>query len=122
MSLELRLRLLEESGQIGPEVSELTRFILKRVEERYGITLTEENGAMFTTHLAVALERLRSGEAIDAMVAEGLEEVKAYPEEWQFVTEVVAGEAGRRLGVEVPEGEIGYLTAHLITLVRPDSL
>ncbi len=122
MSLELRLRLLEESGQISPEVAELTRRILARVEERYGIVLTEENGAMFTTHLAIALERLRSGEAIEAMVAEGLAEVKAYPEEWAFVSETVAGEAGRQLGVVVPEGEIGYLTAHLITLVRPEGL
>ncbi|MFO7273646.1 MAG: PRD domain-containing protein [Bacillota bacterium] len=120
MSLELRLQLLQESGQISPEVAELTRWILKRVEERYGIAVTEENGAMFTTHLAVALQRLRSGEAIDQMLAEGLAEVKAYPEEWAFVNEVVAGEAGRRLGVTVPEAEIGFLAAHLITLVRPD--
>ena len=77
---------------------------------------------MFTTHLAIALERLRSGEAIEAMVAEGLAEVKAYPEEWAFVSETVAGEAGRQLGVVVPEGEIGYLTAHLITLVCPEGL
>ena len=122
MSLELRLRLLEESGQISPEVAELTRLILERVEERYGIALTEDNGAMFTTHLAVALERLRSGEAIDVMIEEGLAEVKAYPEEWSFVSDIVAGEAGRRLGVAVPEGEIGYLTAHLITLLHPEGL
>lgn len=122
LSLELRLRLLQESGQISPEVAELTRWILKRVEERYDMTVTEENGAMFTTHLAVALERLRSGQAIDEMVSEGLAEVKAYPEEWAFVHEVVAGEAGRRLGARVPEAEVGYLTAHLITLVRPDGL
>lgn len=122
MSLELRLRLLEESGQIGPEVAELTRFVLERVQERYGVVLTEQNGAMFITHLAVALERLRSGQAIDCMLADGLAEVKAYPEEWAFVSQVVGEEAGQRLGVAVPEGEIGFLTAHLITLIHPEGL
>ncbi|MEW8979180.1 MAG: PRD domain-containing protein [Symbiobacterium sp.] len=122
MSLELRLQLLEESGQIGPEVADLTRHVIRKVEERYGVALTEENGAMFVTHLAVALERLRTGQAIDVMLAEGLAEVKAYPREWAFVSEVVAGEAGRRLGVKMPEGEIGFLTAHLITLLHPEGL
>lgn len=118
MSLELRLRLLQESGQISPEVAQVTRSILGRVEEHYGISLTEQNGAMFTTHLAVALQRLRSGQAIEEMPAESLAEVKCYPKEWTFVTEVVAGEAMRALGVSLPESEIAYLTAHLITLVQ----
>ncbi|MDB4896357.1 MAG: putative transcriptional antiterminator [Firmicutes bacterium] len=117
MSLEPRLQLLAESGQISPLVAELTREVMRKVEAAYHIELTEENGAMFVTHLAVALERLRTGQAISEMPEAALAEVKAYTREWQFMSEV-ARETAERLHVQVPEGEVGFLTAHLATLVH----
>lgn len=117
MSLDLRLRLLEESGQIGPAVAALTRQTIGRVEAEYGLVLDEENGSMFVTHLAVALERLRQGQAIAAMPEAALAEVRGYGREWRFI-ERVAAEAASQMGVTVPEGEVGFLTAHLATLVH----
>lgn len=117
MSLELRLQLLEESGQISPAIAELTREVMRRIEAAYQLELTEANGAMFVTHLAVALERLRTGQAISEMPEAALAEVKGYTREWQFVTEITR-EAADRLKVQVPEGEVGFLTAHLAALVH----
>lgn len=117
MSLALRLKLLEDSETISPSVAGLTRWVMSRVEDEYHLTLTEENGAMFVTHLAVALERLRVGEAIEQMPPAALEEVRGYEREWDFM-QGVAQEAAARLGVSVPAGEVGYLTAHLATLVH----
>lgn len=118
-SLDFRLRLLEDSGTISPQVAAWTRRVMARVEAEYGLTLTEENGAMFVTHLAVALERLRAGEAIERMPSQALVEVRGYSREWHFMQRV-AEEAASDLGVAVPEGEIGFLTAHLAALVHGD--
>lgn len=118
-SLDFRLRLLEDSRTISPEVAQWTRRAMARVEAEYGLILTEENGAMFVTHLAVALERLRAGEAIERMPSEALAEVRGYSREWHFMQRV-AEEAASDLGVAVPEGEVGFLTAHLAALVHGD--
>jgi transcriptional regulatory protein LevR len=117
VSLELRIQLLLGSGQISQEVAELTREVMRRVERVFGVTLTEENGAMFVTHLALALERLRKGQPVKSMPPEALAEVQTYTREWEFIT-AVTGEIGWRLGVPVPIEEAGFLTAHLATLVH----
>ena len=119
-SLDFRLQLLKDSETISPEVAGLTRRLMARVEAEYGLTLTEENGSMFVTHLAVALERLRAGEAIEQMPPEALAEVRGHAREWAFMQQA-AGEAASQLGVSVPEGEVGFLTAHLAALVHGEA-
>lgn len=119
-SLDFRLQLLEDSQTISPEVAGLARRLMARVEAEYDLTLTEENGSMFVTHLAVALERLRAGEAIEQMPPAALAEVRGYRREWGFMQRV-AEEAGTQLGVSVPEGEVGFLTVHLAALVRGET-
>lgn len=116
MAFAVRLQLLQESGQVSPAVAELTLEYVKKIEDRFEVQLTEENGAMLVTHLAMALERLQKGEPVGELPPEALAELKAQTEAWAFMSQL-AQEVEARLGVTVPEAEIGFLTAHLGALL-----
>lgn len=116
LTIETRLQLLLDSGQIDPATDTVTRAVVALIEERYRAQVTEDNGAQLVTHLAIALTRLRRGEGLHELPEAALTEAHEYPGEWEFVATVI-GEQACRLGVTLPTAEIAYLTLHLAALL-----
>lgn len=121
MSFEERFQLLLESGQLTEPVLEVTQEIVYAIQNRYGITLTEENAGMFVTHIAMALQRIASGQPLETVSDEVWEETRQCQDEWSFARELAAL-ARKRLEIQVPESELAYMVLHLRVLVGPVSM
>ena len=117
ITLEDRLQLLRKSGQINDQVLEETKEVTRIIEEKYKIELTEkrEGDAMFVTHVAIALQRLVDGEQINETSSFVMNEVKKYPEEFEFAKQIAKTVEGK-LGVKVPEAEVAFIAAYLCIL------
>ena len=64
MVFDERPGILRSGNVISSEVEEQVRKVISRLEERWDIKLTEENGGRIVTHLAMALMRVKKGENI----------------------------------------------------------
>jgi transcriptional antiterminator len=114
-----RLDMLTESGQVSSLARWLTENSLARIAQEFQITLTEDNAAQFTTHLAMAFSRLQRGEA-EAPLSDALaEEVHAHARERELVRRVMS-ECEPLLERDVPDSEIDYMTVHLCALVEDE--
>ncbi|MGE5561621.1 MAG: PRD domain-containing protein [Chloroflexota bacterium] len=115
--VEFRLRLLGDSGQVDRDSLAACRRVIKAVEERYRITVGEDNGGMFVTHLAVALARLRAGQPVTEIPPVAVAEAREHVAIWQFIADT-AGAAAASLGAALPESEVAFLTLHLAALLE----
>lgn len=109
--LRQRLDLLEKSGQIdGSTVENLEDFV-KIIENTLSIKITEENGSMFVTHMAMAITRIKADEKITALDDSLLEELKSTSvyEKIPFIIEQFEDKSG----IIIPETEYGYIGLHL---------
>jgi hypothetical protein len=113
-----RLDLLVGSGQVAAEARNLVEEFIALAEREFGVTLTEDNGALMVTHLAMSITRTINGEAAPDAPAGLAEELAGYPGEARFVREAVAGLVART-GHELPGAEVLYMTAHLCALLHP---
>jgi hypothetical protein len=110
--LRRRLALLERSGQVDGDIVEFLAEALPELAADVGVPPSEEALAMLATHSAVALQRVRQGEALREWEGAGAEEVAGEPE----LLAAAAGFAARAygvLGLEVPEQERLFVAMHL---------
>lgn len=117
--LEKRLSLFEETGQVSPEVVSFARGQLERVAEEWGLILEEENAGMLVSHLLLALERARAGDAIEDWEGseDAAEELAARP--WAVGrAERIVKHAWSVLGANLPEGETRFLALHLASIAE----
>lgn len=75
MELVERLTILMESGQISKQTINCLLEVLSYLKYQKKIELTEDNGSMFITHLAIALERIKKSESLPAMDSEMLSQL-----------------------------------------------
>ncbi len=75
MELVERLTILMESGQISKQTINRLLEVLSYLKYQKNIELTEDNGSMFITHLAIALERIKKSESLPAMDSEMLSQL-----------------------------------------------
>ncbi|MHA6481837.1 hypothetical protein ACX1C1_08020 [Paenibacillus sp. strain BS8-2] len=72
--LDERIELMYESGQVDQDTYERTPALLRQVESKLAIQLSEENGGSFTSHLMKAIERVKTNQAVascsDALLAQ----------------------------------------------------
>ncbi|NPV71056.1 MAG: PRD domain-containing protein [Firmicutes bacterium] len=118
MAVELRLRLLKESGQASHEVIAEVHDIVDQIESHYGVRVDDQESGMFVNHLALALERLRLGRGIDSIPPVVLEEARTFKEEWEFAQKIASRVEGR-FKHPIPEAEIGYIALYLRMLHLP---
>ena len=116
---QTRCELLLDTGQVSPPVVDATLNVIGDIERRYGRHLTEDNAAMFVTHMLMAFQRLAQNEELHEVPPEMLEEVEPYADTREFVAETV-GRALRPFGVHVPDAEIAYLTVHLVAIQQAE--
>ncbi len=104
---EAMLRLFEETDE---EVMNAINEYIRLVEETLHQQLTERFIVSFIDHLSFAIKRLQQGIRIYNPF---LHEVKSlYPTEYS-VAEAVVPLLKRRINIELPEDELGFITLHL---------
>ncbi|MBZ2175893.1 PRD domain-containing protein [Schnuerera sp. xch1] len=115
-NLMLRLNLLTDSGEIDESIKDVVIDFIERIEKNYSLKVTEENGSMLVSHLAMALGRIKRGEEIDAIDEEIFKEVKEteiYNEMPKYYSEIEG-----KLDIEIPQAEKDYIALHVSTLIQ----
>lgn len=114
-ALQQRLDILLSAGTIDEPIVQVVKEFIAVTERTLAIPLTEENGSMFVTHLAMALARIKQGEVIspidEALLSEEVLTCPIYPK----IPEII-GEVERRTEIKLPHEEYGYVALHLCSL------
>ena len=108
-----RLDILEQAGLITPFVSEQAKKIVELITE-CGSPMDEEKMAMFTTHIAMAIQSILNGDVENPLEEAVLEELRK--EEAYEKADEVAEKIYDIIEVEFPETEKEYLVVHLCNL------
>lgn len=116
--LQQRLDILQQAGQIDETVKQYLMDVIELIEQKFGIKLTEDNGAMIITHFAMAISRLQKGESSKKM-DEPLYELllaDANYEKGKQMWNVVSA----NLPVPFTEEEADYMVLHFCTLLTQE--
>lgn len=113
LELNERLEMFKNSGQISQNDFDAFLEIIK-LFDRFGIILNEENGAMLVTHLCVAINRIRNNDLVIAMDAELYKEIEN--NEKFYIAELAFLLIEKRLNIQIPDCEKGYIMVHLCIL------
>jgi transcriptional regulatory protein LevR len=116
MKLDTRLQILKDSGQISEKNYQGILNVISMMGKKWGIELTEENGAMFITHLAVAAGRIERGKAVEE-VDQGV-----YDEVLSNRNFTMCGQAANdvesEMGIKIPDNEKKLLMIYLCMLLE----
>jgi hypothetical protein len=108
-----RLDLLEGSGQVSPAARAATLGVVAAAERAFAVELSEDNGALLVTHLAMALTRAERGEEHPGEPPpEVVDEVRRREVEWRFVADQLAS-CAVAVRAPIPDAEQVFVTAHL---------
>ncbi|WP_018963814.1 hypothetical protein [Coprothermobacter platensis] len=113
-----RLDILRNSDQIDANEYEQTLYILRYVEETYGVEVENEVGGMFAVHVAKALNRIHLGEAIDSTPDQVMESIKGLTEITNDMISLFQNITGLS---EVPMGEINFAVLYINLLMEAKS-
>ncbi|HYE82760.1 MAG TPA: PRD domain-containing protein [Clostridia bacterium] len=114
-TLRERLDILKEAGEISDGVREAVMEFAESFENKYSLTMTEENASMLITHLAMALARIQKNEEIGGMDESAMEEIRQssiYSELPEFYKRLED-----KLDIKLPESEKGYIALHACAIV-----
>lgn len=110
-----RIKLLYDGGIISHEVKQLLMKALDWLRIR-GVKLDDEQGQMFLTHLAMALERIKRGEEVGTLTSDMLTEIEA--SRGYSLAQSFIGFIEEEGEVKLPPGEKGYILLHVCALVE----
>ncbi|MBB6284140.1 BglG family transcription antiterminator [Geobacillus subterraneus] len=84
---------------------------IAQVKETFPFTMADSSYIAFVVHLALAIERIKRGEAIhfDPRDLQALQATREYE-----IAEALAESLERAFGIDIPKEEIGYMTMHLM--------
>ena len=115
-TVKMRLNILRDSGEISNRIADALTAFIKKLEGKYYFVLTEDNGAMFVTHLAAALGRIERGDTIEAIEPTLLAEARQTPH-WGELPGLMA-RLEQEAGLSIPEQERGYLALHMAVMLE----
>ena len=111
MDFEPRLTILHQAGMLSEEDCRKVQDVIRFFQEKYGLTLTEENASAMITHLCAALGRIHRGEPVEPLDEEVYEETSQEP---TFPKALEATQAlVREIRPDLPEDEQKFLTMHI---------
>ena len=67
MDFEPRLSILRQAGMLSDEDYQKVQDVIRYFQEKYNLTLTEENASSMITHLCAALGRIQRGEPVEPL-------------------------------------------------------
>ncbi|WP_131735562.1 transcriptional antiterminator [Actinomadura roseirufa] len=114
--LDERLETFEKTGQVAPEICRFVRTELDALDAAGG-EVTEESAGTLTSHLLLALQRARDGEALTGFEADDAvrAELAGHPDALERAA-ALAERARSVLGVGLPGQEVRFLALHLALL------
>ncbi len=115
--LKLRLDILKNSEVIDDKIQKKIEKILHFLREKWGISLTEETGGMFVTHMAMALKRVRDCESITGIDESVYEEVLT-SENLGKAEEIYDSLQREVLIPALPENEEKYVLIHILSMIK----
>lgn len=115
MDLTLRLKLLKDGAQIDEDTYNNLLKIIESFKKDFQIELSEENGGMFITHLAVALERIKKKELVEPIEDLIFEEVRN-DKNFKKANDIL-GSLENDINISVPEVERPFILMHIVTLL-----
>ena len=116
-ALNERITMMRETGIITDTTVEKITVIQNMLLTEHNIELTEENAAPFITHVALAFERLKKGEEIDAMDDFIVDEIKA-SEDYSFSLQIANYICAMNTGdAALPESERICIIIHFINVL-----
>lgn len=114
MELNNRLHILMDANQISQRTFDEALKVIDMFNSRWNISLTEENGSMFITHLSIALERILKGETIEHIEESVYQEVlnnKNFHKYEKIVNDIEA-----EIDIKIPENEKVYLNIYVCNI------
>ena len=112
--LKTRIQILQMGGVIGEDVAEFMNKVIDMMASDYP-QIGMDPATMFTTHLAMAVERIKKGEIVEALDPEIFAEVTedpAYPTAVEFRDKLLTF-----CPVAFPESEAQFIAMHICNML-----
>ncbi len=112
--LKQRIQILQMGGVIGSDVAEFMNQVIDMMAADYP-HIGYDPAAMFTTHLAMALERIKKGEIVEALDEDIFAEVAEsaeYPQALEFRDKMLSF-----CPVEFPASEAQFIAMHICNML-----
>ena len=114
-NLDFRLGLLKEAGVINERIYDKLSLLIKYLDEKWKISLTESNGGMFITHLSMALKRIEENEKV-SNIDEGVFQEVLKSEKLEEIKEIY-NDIEKNVFIEkLPEEEKKYILVNLLLI------
>lgn len=120
MELDIRLGILKDAGQIDEEVYINVIKVISIFHDRWSIDLKEENGAMFITHLCIALQRVKNNCSVEKIDEELYKDIKQ--NQYFETSEKALCNIKSEMNMDIPEGEKSFLLMHLCVLFEKENI
>ena len=112
-NLDFRLGLLKEAGVINERIYDKLSLLIKYLDEKWKISLTESNGGMLITHLSMALKRIEENENVSS-IDEGVFQEVLKSEKLEKIQEIY-NDIEKNVFIEkLPEEEKKYILVNLL--------
>ena len=113
--LDFRLGLLKEAGVINERIYDKLSLLIKYLDEKWKISLTESNGEMLITHLSMALKRIEENENVSS-IDEGVFQEVLKSEKLEEIQEIY-NDIEKNVFIEkLPEEEKKYILVNLLLI------
>ena len=114
-NLDFRLGLLKEAGVINEGIYDKLTLLIKYLDEKWKISLTESNGGMLITHLSMALKRIEENEKV-SNIDEGVFQEVLKSEKLEEIKEIY-NDIEKNVFIEkLPEEEKKYILVNLLLI------
>lgn len=114
-NLDFRLGLLKEAGVINERIYDKLSLLIKYLDEKWKISLTESNGEMLITHLSMALKRIEENENVSS-IDEGVFQEVLKSEKLEEIQEIY-NDIEKNVFIEkLPEEEKKYILVNLLLI------
>ena len=108
--LKFRIELLKNSDLIDEQIYNKIMSLVSHLDKQWDIRLTEENGAMFITHLSMALKRIKENQSVKSIDEGVFQEILQYDKKiYEDIEKNVFNE-------KLPEEEKKFILINLLLL------
>ena len=114
--VKMRMQIMEQGGVISNKVACFMNLVIDLMKERFP-EWSQEKEEMFTTHLAMATERISKGDIVETMDETAWEDVKGcggFPEAESFFAKMMEISP-----VDFPESEKRFILLHICNMLEP---
>ncbi len=114
--LKQRIQILQTGGVIGADTAQFLNRVIDMMHADYP-DIDPDHATMFTTHLAMAVERIKKGEIVDAMDEFCWQQIQETPE---FpVAEEFRNKMMEFSPIPFPKSESDFIVLHICSMLEP---